>query len=247
VTDPIRVYERLLERARADEEVLGLIVVGPRAVDTYVHEGSDVDAYLVTRTDDPGWQTAHGSLVEIWPMSLEAFRRHALVGERDAWARPAFLRARIDLDRLDGEIGRLVAAKVTLTDVEAREIAADSLDGYLNLAYRSLRNLEAGRQLAGRLDGLASLESALTTAFALAGRVRPFNKWLVDELTRRPLDAGEVLGRVEAVAQDPTPTAQRALLGLLVSRARAVGHGAVVDGWEPDVAWLLGKRDGPDR
>jgi hypothetical protein len=220
--------------------VVGLVVVGPRAVDRYVHPGSDVDVYVITREDDPAWRTPHGSAVEVWPMSIDAFRRHALVGEPDAWARPAFLRARVDLDRLDGEIETLVAAKATLTPDETRTIAADALDGYLNLAYRSLRNLEAGRVLEGRLDGLAALEPALSSAFAMAGRVRPFNKWLLDELARRPLDGGSLLPLVASVAADPTTDRQRALLRLLVERARVTGFGAVVDGWEPDVAWLVG-------
>jgi hypothetical protein len=242
LTDPLAVYAELLERARADPAVVGMVVVGPRAVQTYVHAGSDVDVYLVTRADDPDWSTPHGSAVEVWPMAIDAFRRHALVGEPDAWARPAFLRARVDLDRLGGEIARLVAAKATLTPAETRTVGAEALDGYLNLAYRSLRNLEAGRTLEGRLDGLAALEPALTSAFAMAGRVRPFNKWLLDELARRPLDDGSLLPLVASVASDPTSDRQRALVRLLVERARGAGFGAVVDGWEPDVAWLLGTR-----
>ena len=92
MSDPLAVYAELLERARADPAVLGMVVVGPRAAQTYVHDGSDVDVYLVTGADDPDWRTPHGSPVEVWPMSIDAFRRHARIGEPDAWARPAFLR-----------------------------------------------------------------------------------------------------------------------------------------------------------
>ena len=173
-------------------------------------------------------------------MSIDAFRRHGLRGDADAWNRPTFLRARVDLDRLDGEIAGLVAAKARLSPEEAHEIAAAALDDYINSMVRSLRNLEAGRDLAGRLDGIESIGPALTTAFALESRVRPFNKWLVHELAARPLAIPDLLGHVERIARDPTPDAQRELFRVLETAARTAGHGGVVDGWEPDVAWLRG-------
>ena len=52
--------------------------------------------------------------------------------------RPTFLRTRVDLDRLDGEIERLVARKARLDPEEARGIAAAALDDYVNSLYRSL-------------------------------------------------------------------------------------------------------------
>ena len=243
--DPLAEYRRVLDRARAEEAVVGVVVVGPHAAGTFLHAGSDVDAYVVTReaADAPAWRTPHGSPVEIWPMSIATFREHAMPGTADAWNRPTFLRARVDLDRLGGEIGRLVERKAHLEPDEARAIAAAALDDYINSLYRSLKGLEAGRTLEGRLDAVESVGPALTTAFALEGRVRPFNKWLVDELGRRPLGLPALLEQVERIALDPTPVVQRALFRDLERAARAAGHGGVIDGWEPDVAWLLGAAD----
>lgn len=246
MTDPLTAYAAVLERARADPEVMGVVMTGSRGGGAFVTDRSDVDLRLVTLGSAEAWSTPHGSPVEIWAMSLEAFRGHGRPGTPIAWDRPSFLHCRVELDRLDGEIARLVAEKARLDAAEAHAIAADALDDYLNALYRSLRNLEGGRALEGRLDGIESLGPLLTTLFALEERVRPYNKWLRVELERRPLAFGEVLASVEAIGRDPTPDTQRAMFRRLEAAAREAGHGVVIDGWEPDVAWLRRGSDAGD-
>lgn len=234
-------YAAFLRHASGDADVVGLVLMGSRGAGAYVTEASDHDLIVVVRGDVERWQTPHGAPVETWPMSLEQFRSHGLPGSDDAWNRPAFLDATVVLDRLDGEIARLTREKGVLTADEAESVAATGLGDYLNSLYRSLRNLEAGRDLEGRLDALESIGPLLTTVFALEGRVRPFNKWLRLELTRRPLALDGLLDLVERIASDPTTEAQRAAFRRVEAAARAAGHGAIVDGWRPDVDWLRGE------
>ena len=233
-------YADLLQRARADPNVVGVLAVGPTAAGMFVTERSDIDCYVITGTADGSWSTPHGSSVEVWAMTLEAFHTHALEGRPDAWNRPTFLRTRIDLDRLDGEIERIVERKRSLAIDEAERLAGAALDDYINSLYRSLRNLEAGRALEGRLDAIESIGPLLTTAFALDGRVRPFNKWLIAELQDRPVSIAELLELVEGIARDGDPSVQRRAFCAVEAAARTAGLGAVVDGWEPDVPWLRG-------
>jgi hypothetical protein len=174
-------------------------------------------------------------------LTLDSFETYALPGGRDAWNRPAFLFAKVEVDRLDGEIGRIVERKRRLTPDEAKTIAVDSLDDYINMLLRSLRNLEAGRELEGRLDAAETIPPLLTTAFALEGRVRPFNKWLRHDLERVPLAIEELLPRIDRIRRDADPGEQRALFHDMERHARARGHGAVVDSWEPNLGWLRGE------
>jgi hypothetical protein len=233
-------FRRFTRRAAADPNVLGLVLHGSRGYGAYLTEGSDYDAYVIVAGDTAPWQTPHGSAVETWAMTLEAFGRHGLAGDENAWNRPAFLGVRVVLDKLDGEIARMVERKRTLTTEEATAIGAASLGEYINSLYRSLRNLEGGRDLEGRLDALESLAPLLATAFALEGRVRPFNKWLRHELAARPLAIDGLIELVDRIATDPAPPVQREAFWLVEAAARAGGHGAVVEGWEPDVQWLRG-------
>ena len=232
--------EALHRRAASDENVVGLVTIGSRAAGAYVEARSDFDVYVVLASEADGWRTPHGSPVEVWPMTLAEYRGHALPGSPDAWNRPSFINARVELDRLDGEIGELTRRKARLEPEEATEIGSSALDDYINSMYRSLRNLEAGRVLEGRLDGLESISPLLTTVFALDGRVRPFNKWLVHELDRRPVSWADLVTTVDVLARDPSAATQRSVFNELEPRARAAGLGRVIDEWEPDVAWLRG-------
>lgn len=237
--DRARLYKDLVHHARTDDNVVGLILAGSRGAGIFVTDQSDFDTYVILRSPDDGWRAGHGAPVEVWPMTLDEFRRHALVGEPDAWNRPTFLYMRVEIDRVEGAISQLVEQKARLTPDEVGRIVPDALDGYINSLYRSLKNLEAGRELEGRLDALESLSPLLTTAFALEGRVRPFNKYLRHELEQPPLPAVELYA-IERIAREPTPDAQRVIFRDIESRARDAGFGSVVDGWEPDVSWLRG-------
>jgi predicted nucleotidyltransferase len=236
-----RAYRAFLESAAADENVVGVVLSGSRGAGVFVTDRSDFDVFVVIRQPDERWAFVYGSAVEMVALTPETFETYALPGGRDAWNRPAFLYAKVEIDRLDGEIERLVDRKRRLTPDEATTIAAESLDDYINTLLRSLRNLEAGREVEGRLDAAESIPPLLTTAFALEGRVRPFNKWLRHDLAREPLGIEGLLERIDRIRRDADPADQRALFRDMERHARAGGHGAVVDSWEPNVGWLRGE------
>jgi predicted nucleotidyltransferase len=240
-----RAYRAFLESAAADENVVGVVLSGSRGAGAYVTDRSDFDVFVVTREPaDERWAFVYGSAVEIVALTLDSFETYALPGGHDAWNRPAFLFAKVEIDRLDGAIGRIVERKRRLTPDEAKTIAAESLDDYINTLLRSLKNLEAGREVEGRLDAAESIPPLLKTAFALEGRVRPFNKWLLHDLEREPLALEGLVERVDRIRHDADPGEQRALVRDMERLARAGGHASVVDSWEPNVTWLRGENPG---
>lgn len=225
--------------AEASPDVLGVVLMGSRGFEHFVTARSDHDALVIVAGDPSPWQRDHGSDVETWPMTIEQFRQHGLTV--DVWNRPAFLGVRVIMDRLDGEIARLVEEKRTLRAEEAQVLGANRVDGYINALVRSLRNLEAGREIEGRLDAIESIGPLLEAVFAFEGRVRPFNKWLRYETTARPLAFGDIVSLVDQIATRPTADVQRAVFRQFEAAARQRGHGPVVDSWEPDVAWIRGE------
>ena len=245
--DAMAAYVELLEGARADPAVVGVVVFGSRAVDAYITSTSDVDCFVIlagTAEAPARWQRPHGSVVEVWPLTLDAFRTHAEAGTETAWNRPSLIQARVDLDKLDGEIAAVVDAKRRLRPDEVGALVDTALDTAINSLYRALKSAENGFELASRLDGVEAISPLLTTAFALEGRVRPWNKWLERELEREPLmtsDFAPLLELVRGLATNPSPARLREAFGVLERPARIAGHGAIVDGWEPDVAWLRGE------
>ncbi len=97
---------------------------------------------------------------------------------------------------------------------------------------------------AARLDAADSIAPLLTFLFAVHGRVRPFNKFLRWELEQFPpvgvlWSAETFLPRLERMLDGDLGEQQR-LYRDVEKLAREHGHGAVIDGWEPNVPFLRG-------
>jgi len=94
-----------------------------------------------------------------------------------------------------------------------------------------------------------AIPHALRTIFALADRVRPYNKYLEWELRHHPLEgwtADELLPLLDRVLTGE-PDAQHELFNRVEPPARRAGFGDVIDSWEPDVDWLRGNGGYRDR
>ncbi len=229
-------FEDLLEAARTREEIVGLYVFGSRGRDFMVDERSDWDVCVVLA--DRGardafareFPYAHGAQVEIVTATLEGLRDLASEHSRYASAH-----ADVVLDKTDGELTRVVAEQESMPAGSRDAIVREALDGYVNQTYRSLR-------YGTRLDAVEAIPHALRTIFALADRVRPYNKYLEWELRHHPLDgwdADELLLLLDRVLTGE-PEAQHELFNRIEPQARTAGFGDVIDGWEPDVEWLRG-------
>ena len=151
------------------------------------------------------------------------------------WMLPAITWTTPALDKTGAVTAQL--AEVTRVDPAT---AAEPLDGYVNSYYRSAKNARAGLALAALLDAQESIPHYLEFVFAVHGRVRPYNKWLEWELREHPLPATVDLSRLERIARTGDLTDQQALFRDTEALARELGHGATIDGWEPDLAFLRG-------
>jgi hypothetical protein len=236
-------FAALVADGRDDPNIVGLLLAGSRGLGDYVRAESDYDAYVILREDDllaayrERYPSAHGDAVEYILLSLDEFRTHATPGTPSRWNAYTFAHIEPLIDKLDGEVARIASAKALPGPGDAGEF----LDGYLNLYYRSKKNLAAGRELEGHLDAAESIPWFLDFLFAAHDRVRPFNKWLRWELRRYPLDdpwRTDLLRRIEAIVSTGSLEEQRRLFRDAEPLARARGLGDVVDGWGPDVAFL---------
>jgi hypothetical protein len=236
-------FEELLEVARAREEIVGLYLFGSRGRDFMVDERSDWDVCVVLvnrearEAFDREFPYAHGAQVEIVTATLEGLR-----GLASEHSRYASAHADIVLDKTDGELARVVAEQESLPAGSKDAIVREALDGYVNQTYRSLR-------YGTRLDAAEAIPHALRTIFALAGRIRPYNKYLDWELRHHPLDdwaPDELLPLLDRVLTGE-PKAQHELFRRIEDPARREGFGDVIDSWEPDVEWLRGSGGYRDR
>lgn len=236
MTEPT--YEEFVRLAAADPAVVGLVLKGSQAHEGMPTAHSDHDLYVVLADGTPSGLTRFAGHrtpeLDLVVLSLSAFRTVGMPG----FERYALARARVVLDRLDGEIAAILAAKAVLTEAESARLAPDFLDAYANSHYRSLKNARDGHPLAAHLDATDSLSHLLDLLFTLARRPRPYNKYLEWELTRHPLPdwpTPSLLATLSTLATTPTPPLQRTLFAHVETTARAAGHGAVLDAWGEDL------------
>jgi len=239
-------YSELVERARADDDVVGLILTGSRGRSFRVRPDSDHDVRLVLRDDaQDTYSTPHGSPVEVAVLTRSEFERTGMPGSGSEWDRYSYVRCELVLDKLDGEIRRLVDAKAHLSEADGRTLAAAALDEYVNSYYRSARNHQNDLRFESRLDAAESVGPFLAALFAIHRRVRPFNKFLGWELRLEPLGdetwaVDALFPRLHRIVGPGDLGEQQALFRDVEPLARGHGFGDVIDGWEPDVAWLRG-------
>lgn len=233
-------YDAFLARAADDPAVVGLVLKGSHAHDGMATEHSDHDLYVILADDaeadaesDLARLDGHRSArLDLVVTTVEGLRRLG------GWERYALARARVLLDRLDGGIAEIVAAKGRLGEEEAFSGAAGSLDAYANSHYRSVKNARDGHALAARLDAGDSMSSLLELLFALDRRPRPYNKYLVWELERFPLPGWETAALLEVVgriAGAGEVEVQRRLFARVEDAARRAGHGPTLDAWGEDL------------
>ncbi|MET9293302.1 hypothetical protein [Streptomyces sp. NPDC003077] len=241
-------FSAFCARMRTEQRVLGVVLSGSQAREGMATERSDHDVLVVV--EDGAEQafadeSRRGARMDVTVMPLRDFRAHALPGSDTEWNRYAFTHARIIKDTPDGRIAELARAKGRLTPDEAARTAPQALDAFLNGVYRCLKNDRDGLPLGARLDAAEALPFYLTYVFALHERVRPYNKYLSWELRHHPLDRPEwshdrLMASLEQALSPSPVTAIRRLFNELEPRARAAGHGPVLDSWGEDLFLMRG-------
>ena len=235
--------------ARDDPTILGLVLSGS-AARGMATERSDVDVYVV-RADSEDREARKTSAIDEIPDSLPELEDVSPYGSAGWWFRWSYAYAEVLRDDTGGRITAAVRRLATVDDDEQRAILVDHfrLDGWVNFAYRALKSDRDGRPLEARLDAVESVPWLLDVVFTLAGRVRPYNKYLPWELREHPLDVPEWSAEAFLPELERTlagdPAALRRTFAVVDREVRAwdAAHGTtvcgdLVDGWGSELALL---------
>lgn len=236
---------------RDDPSILGLVLSGS-AARGMATERSDVDVFVV-RDDAVEREKSRSPAIDEIPISLADLERVDRYGTGDWYFRWSFAYAKVLRDDTGGRVTDAVRRKATVDDDEQRWVLIDQdqLDGYVNFAYRALKSHRDGRLLESRLDAAESLPWLLNVVFALAGRLRPYNKYLPWELRSHPLAVPEwsaegFLPELELMLAGDPPALRRtfAVVDREV-RAWDAAHGTtvcgdMVDDWGGELRILRG-------
>ncbi|MCF6379342.1 hypothetical protein L2K70_17150 [Nocardioides KLBMP 9356] len=234
----------LAERNHAahGDDLLGILLSGSAGRD-YATERSDVDVVVVLTDEAAATRsTVHSAEVDEAVDSWSELVDVPAFGTEGWWFRWTYAHAPVLLDRTGGELSDAARRQAVVAPEEADSILIDHdrLDGWINFAYRALKNDRDGRSVEARLDAAESVPWLLDVVFSIAGRVRPYNKYLPWELRHHPVEdwpADVLLGLLDrTLAGDPAAVRET------FTRVRAVcasydewrGHTRttdMIDGW----------------
>lgn len=231
-------YEAYLEKAKNDDRIIGIVLAGGRGKGM-ASENSDYDVILVTT--DEGFEGVEKDYpkteyIDSLPHAISEFREHAKTGTRTQYDKYTFTHIKALVDKT-GEIQKLIDDKGVLNADETRKIAHDALGGYLNSLHRSLKNFRDGNLVAGNLDAAETIPRILTFIFAIEGRVRPFNKFLVWELknyplAKLPISSADFIMKIQTIAQSADIKAQKEILQIIQKLAIENGYADELASWE---------------
>ncbi|MGH2557504.1 MAG: nucleotidyltransferase domain-containing protein [Thermomicrobiales bacterium] len=239
-------YERMIEDARADPGVVGVVLSGSRGKG-FGTEASDYDVCVVVRDDAPPacrarYEEADGDGIDAGVMALGDFTTYAAWGSPFEWDRYGFAHAAVPVDKT-GQLRQLVDEKGRIPEEEREPFIRTWLDAYINGVYRSLKCVRNGNRRGARLEAADALGYALTVIFAIEGRHRPYFGYLEREprvypLQTFPLDPDELLAMIDAVLDEADVPTQQRLLAIVDDLCRPAGFGDVFDGWGADYQWM---------
>ena len=253
MTTPHDRFQLLLQEAREDPQILGLVLTGSRGKG-FGSESSDFDVLLIVRPEALEAYRIRFSESESWPnfdwwvTSLPELEPIAATwGEPLAWEifcnkRYSFADVSVLVDKT-GQARDLVDEKGPIPEEHRLPIVYTALGAYTNSLYRSLKCLSNGNDLGARLEAADAIGHALTVIFALEGRHRPYYGYLARELQARPLTTfplptDDLLAMIDIILASGDAATQQHLLGIIDPMGRKAGCDEVFDEWGTRYAWM---------
>lgn len=235
--------------SRPDPTIIGIVLTGS-AARGMATQYSDVDVMVIRdepETDNPREDRKTLAVDEL-PKTLTDIETIKPIGSEGAWERWSFAWAKVLRDSTGGRITKAVQRQATLSDDEIRKLLIDDsrVDWFVNSTYRALKSHRDGRLQASRLDSVEAIVPMLDLIFALAGRVRPYNKYLQWELNNHPLPSAEwqdgrllafvngMLGGDVAVIRAAFQAVERECRAY-DQKSKRTELGAIIDEWGSDL------------
>ncbi len=232
-------FEALLRQARADPDVLGIVLTGSHAQGLATPE-SDYDVRVILRDEaSAGTQTRYPAEaflnVDLRVMLLREFVAYAGWDTPFAWDRYSFAHAQVLEDRT-GAIGALVKEKGRIPAERQSSFVRAALDAHINCVYRALKCTRKGSNLCARQEASEAVQHALAVIFGLKSRTRPYPGSLEHELRTDPLQTfpmtgDDLLRLIVAIVERGDTVALWRLFAAVVERTRQVTHGDVIETW----------------
>ena len=239
------VIQALIAEAKADPDVIGLVLLGSRAIGG-VGIDSDYDVMFVV-TDEAAaryattqMEPARGTTVippidttDIGNESPGSLQAEKIVD----WMLPAFAECLILYDRT-GETAPIIHKLSRMPADHAQQAIPKLFDAYLNGLYRSLKAWRRGLEFGARMEAAETANALLHLLYALDMRWRPYSSRLVfhlDRLNHQGWQPGELQAILLDLISTGHPQRQQALARRVIPMLQERGFGRVYDEWNGEI------------
>ena len=247
------VIQALIAEAKADPDVIGLVLIGSRAIGAVTPE-SDYDAIFVVtdealaRYEQTQTIPARGATItplintkDIWNESPSNLQ----VEKVESWFLPTYAETRMLYDPT-GETARLIDALRQMPTDQAQAAVTNWYGTYLNGMFRSLKSWRWGNELGGRMEAAQTADYLLNALFALERQWRPYSSRLIfhlDKLEPQGWQSGELRTILLDLISAGDPNRQQILGRRVTALLRERGFGYMEDEWngriEQALSWVF--------
>lgn len=247
------VIQVLIAEAKADPDVIGLVLIGSRALGAVTPE-SDYDAIFVVtdeafaRYEQTQTMPARGTTItppintkDIWNESPSNLQ----IGKVVSWALPTYAEALVLYDRT-GETTRLITALSQMPAEQAQAAVENWYGTYLNGMFRSLKAWRWGNELGGRMEAAQTADYLLHVLFALERQWRPYSSRLIfhlDKLEHQGWQPDELRAILLDLISTGDPNRQQIVGRRVTALLRERGFGHLEDEWngriEQALSWVF--------
>lgn len=238
-------YEKILNDARENPDILGLILVGSRGKG-FENEYSDYDLVMIAKPEavETLEQAYDGAKdIDITIYSLSSFKEHASWDSPDAWDRYNYAHVQVLVQKTD-ELTALIEEKGHIPEDKQKQVVEWWIDAYLNGLYRSVKCIRNNNEFGAHLAASTSMVDLLNLVFALNGRHRPFLDYVEKELEKYPLEKlpwtpTVFIDKVQNVLTNADLSTQQELAHGIEALVRDMGYGHMLDAWEGKDIWAI--------
>lgn len=244
-----RVIQALIAEAQADPDVIGLVLLGSRAIGGVTLE-SDYDAIFVV-TDEAAAQHKQTQTVpvrgrsivppidttDIWDDSPSGLQ----IGKIDDWMLPAFAECVVLYDQT-GQTTRVIEMLGRMPAQQAQVAIEWNYGGYLNALYRSLKSWRRGLEFGGRMEAAQTADYLVHLLFALERRWRPYSSRLtfhLDKLDSQGWQSGELRAILLDLISSGDPRRQQEMARRVITLLGERGYGHLYDEWREKLGRAL--------
>jgi hypothetical protein len=206
--------EDVQRRAAADEETVGVLLIGSRASGSAV-AASDYDFIWVLTEEGMAARKARGEQRQVKEGEVDVnyigvVRLRERVQDLD-WATRALISGQIVSDRT-GELAAVLAQMRESAGERARAEVPSAYDAYLNSYTRSLKAWRRQNELGGRVHAVESIVALARTLYGAAGRWPVYHDELERSFPEIEAELGiDVLEDLRRIAGTGAPSVQQQL------------------------------------